>query len=164
MTLEIIEEGGPVRLEAVFLEIAQWERKTVVDANQCRSVFRQSFDKPFRDTDGSQSCQCFHGACGQRKSGRALCRVGRAHRPFLQRTRCRLNGGTDFKPPGWLVSGNRIGVLTSWPDASKPLIQFERSNPTLNHLLESECRLTSAAPWLFRIGEDARLSLFRSDS
>lgn len=73
---------------------------------------------------------------------------------FLQRTRCRLNGGNDMKPTGWLLSGNRKGALRRWPDPASPLIQFERSHPALDHLLETECRLSSGPIWLFRIGND----------
>lgn len=73
---------------------------------------------------------------------------------FLQRTRCRLNGGSDMKPSGWLLSGNRKGVLRSWPDGAKPLVQFERSHPALDHLLESDCRLSQGPIWLFRIASD----------
>lgn len=73
---------------------------------------------------------------------------------FLQRTRCRLNGGTDMKPTGWLLSGNRKGALRRWPDPARPLIQFERPHSTIDHLLESECRLSPGLVWLFRIGTD----------
>jgi hypothetical protein len=73
---------------------------------------------------------------------------------FLQRTRCRLNGGSDLKPAGWLLSGNRKGALRSWPDAARPLIQFERSHSTVDHLFESECRLSPGPIWLFRIASD----------
>lgn len=73
---------------------------------------------------------------------------------FLQRTRCRLNGGNDFKPTGWLLSGNRKGALRSWPDPARPLIQFERPHPAIDHLLESECRLSPGPIWLLRIGSD----------
>lgn len=73
---------------------------------------------------------------------------------FLQRTRCRLNGANDLKPTGWLLSGNRKGALRSWPDAAKPLIRFEQSHPAIDHLLESECRLSPGPIWLFRIGSD----------
>ena len=73
---------------------------------------------------------------------------------FLKRTRCRLNGADDFKPAGWLLSGNRKGVLKSWPDLTKPLIQFEQSDGKIDHLLESECRLTPGPVWLFRVASD----------
>jgi hypothetical protein len=73
---------------------------------------------------------------------------------FLRRTRCRLNGGSDMKPTGWLLSGNRKGLLRSWPDPARPLIQFERPHPAIDHLLELECRLSPGPIWLFRIGSD----------
>ena len=60
---------------------------------------------------------------------------------FLDRSRCRLNGGIDWKPAGWLLSGTRVGALKHWPNAEVPLIQFERENPLMNRLLQSECRL-----------------------
>ena len=73
---------------------------------------------------------------------------------FLKNTRCRLNGGTDTKPRGWLLSGNRKGILQSWPDEEKPLIQMERPHPAINQLLEAECRLSPGPIWLFRISAD----------
>ena len=73
---------------------------------------------------------------------------------FLKQTRCRLNGADDFKPAGWLLSGNRKGILKSWPDLKKSLIQFEQSHGKIDHLLESECRLTSGPIWLFRVASD----------
>lgn len=73
---------------------------------------------------------------------------------FLSETRCRLNGAPDFKPGGWLLSGDRAGALRSWPDAASPLIAFEHANPIVNHLVNSECRFDSGPVWLFRIGAD----------
>ena len=73
---------------------------------------------------------------------------------FLESTRCRLNGAHDFKPTGWLLSGDRKGALRSWPNPGSPLIHFEQSDPTMDHLLESECRLHPGPIWLFRIGTD----------
>lgn len=75
-------------------------------------------------------------------------------RLFLRRTRCHLNGADDTKPAGWLLSGNRKGILKSWPDTQKPLIEFEQSHSTVDHLLESECRMGNGPVWLFRIGRD----------
>ena len=69
-------------------------------------------------------------------------------------TRCRLNGASDWKPTGWLLSGDRKGALKDWPDTGTPLIQFERPNPLMDHLLESEYRLAAGPVWLFRIGND----------
>ena len=73
---------------------------------------------------------------------------------FLKRTRCRLNGADDIKPAGWILSGNRKGVLKYWPDLSKPLIQFDRSLGVIDNLLETECRLSSGPIWLFRVAAD----------
>lgn len=77
-------------------------------------------------------------------------------RSFLKRTRCRLAGGTDTKPAGWTLSGNRIGIIKSWPDAGKPLLTFQQRNDTLDHLLQTDCRMSSGPNWLFRIGADGR--------
>ena len=73
---------------------------------------------------------------------------------FLKNTRCLLNGGNDMKPRGWLLSGNRKGVVQSWPDTAKPLIHLEKPHATIDHLLEAGCRLTPGPIWLFRIGTD----------
>lgn len=90
----------------------------------------------------------------QLKSLRPIAAESTALRVFLDRTRCRLNGATDWKPTGWLLSGNRMGILRRWPDADAPLIQFERPDSLMNHLLESEYRLPPGPLWLFRIGRD----------
>ena len=88
------------------------------------------------------------------KSFRPVAALSMELHSFLDHTRCRLNGSNDFKPTGWLLSGDRKGTLQSWPDPASPLIHFERPDPTMNHLLESECRLQPGPIWLFRIGND----------
>ena len=88
------------------------------------------------------------------KSFRPVAALSAEIHSFLESTRCRLNGAQDFKPTGWLLSGDRKGTLQSWPDPTLPLIRFERSNPKMDHLLESECRLHRGPIWLFRIGAD----------
>lgn len=98
------------------------------------------------------------------KSFRQIAALNADIRSFLSETRCRLNGAPDFdfKPGGWLLSGDRIGTLRSWPDPASPLVAFYPANPignhlaesVLNHLVESECRLRSGPTWLFRIGTD----------
>ena len=80
--------------------------------------------------------------------------IGPDIQSFLRNTRCRLNGADDFKPAGWLLSGNRKGILRSWPDAQKPLLQFERPHGPIDNILETECRLNPGPIWLFRIGSD----------
>ncbi len=88
------------------------------------------------------------------KSLRPIAAESTALRLFLDQTRCRLNGATDWKPRGWLLSGNRMGALRRWPDPDVPLVQFERADPLMDHLLESEYRLTPRPHWLFRVGSD----------
>ena len=88
------------------------------------------------------------------KSFRPVAALSAEIRSFLDRTRCRLNGADDFKPTGWLLSGDRKGALRSWPNPSSPLIHFEQSHPTMDHILEAECRLHPGPIWLFRIGTD----------
>ena len=88
------------------------------------------------------------------KSFRPVAALSPEIHAFLDRTRCRLNGADDFKPTGWLLSGDRKGALRSWPDPGAPLIHFERSEPVMDHLLESEFRLHPGPIWLFRIGTD----------
>lgn len=90
----------------------------------------------------------------QLKSLRPIAAESTPLRVFLDRTRCRLNGATDWKPTGWLLSGNRKGALRRWPDADAPLIQFERPDPLMDHLLQSEYRMTPGPVWLFRVGSD----------
>ena len=75
-------------------------------------------------------------------------------RSFLKTTRCRLNGADDFKAAGWLLFGNRKGVLKRWPDPRKPMIRFERSDGVLENLLQTGCRANPGPIWLYRIGQD----------
>lgn len=74
-------------------------------------------------------------------------------RSFLKGTRCQLSGG-DMKPAGWLLSGSGKAVLKSWPNPEQPLIRFEREHGRLNHLLQSECRLSNGPLWIFRVNRD----------
>ena len=88
------------------------------------------------------------------KSFRPVAALSAKIHSFLRSTRCRLNGARDFKPTGWLLFGDRKGALRSWPDPTSPLIHFERPDPTMDHLLESEFRLHPGPTWLFRVGAD----------
>lgn len=87
-------------------------------------------------------------------SFRPVAAVNSELQTFLRQTRCRLNGADDLKPRGWLLSGARKGALKSWPDASKPLLVFEKQNSAIDHILESECRHTPGPQWIFRISSD----------
>ena len=90
----------------------------------------------------------------QLKSLRPVATESAHLRAFLDGTRCRLNGADDWKPTGWLLSGDRKGALRRWPSDAIPLIEFERRNPLMDHLLESEFRPPPGPLWLFRIGAD----------
>ena len=43
MALEIVEEGGPVELQAMGLEIPQRKRETVIDPDQGRRLLGEQF-------------------------------------------------------------------------------------------------------------------------
>jgi len=74
---------------------------------------------------------------------------------FLKRTRCRIAGAPDVKPAGWTLShGRRIAIIRSWPGPDAPLVQFEKSHPLLDRLLQADCVLSTGTFWLFRIGPD----------
>ncbi len=88
------------------------------------------------------------------KSLRPIAAESAELRMFLDCTRCRLNGATDWKPTGWLLSGNPIGALRRWPKSGEPLVQFEHPNSLMDHLLETEYRLKRGPLWLFRIGRE----------
>ena len=87
-------------------------------------------------------------------SFRSVATVNPELQKFLRETRCRLNGAEDLKPRAWLLSGNRKGVLRTWPDSSKSMIEFEEANAEIEHILESECRLKNGPYWLFKISND----------
>ena len=87
-------------------------------------------------------------------SFKEVCALSGNIRSFVRDTRCRLNGADDYKPGRWLLYGNRKGVLKRWPDPAEPMIQFERSEPRLDNILQTSCRMSGGPFWLFRIGED----------
>jgi hypothetical protein len=55
---------------------------------------------------------------------------------------------------GWLAASSQKRVLKSWPSATAPLIKFERPNLLLDHLADSETRLSKGSIWICRIGSD----------
>lgn len=75
-------------------------------------------------------------------------------RQFLKESRCLINGSSVRKPAGWLLAGRRQAVLKEWPDPARPLVDFEKPNGTVAHLLENECRMEKGPYWLFRVGRD----------
>jgi hypothetical protein len=81
--------------------------------------------------------------------------ISPSHRAFLSSTRCKIAGtGDTWLPKGWLLSTTRKRVLKSWPPPGVPLVKFERSNDTLEKLMETEARLSSGPIWLCRVGND----------
>jgi hypothetical protein len=85
----------------------------------------------------------------------ALSRVNSDLRAFLRETRCRVRGtGETWLPAGWTLAGSPRRVLKDWPGSKDPLVSFERPQGVLDHLLQSECRLSVGRLWLFRIGAD----------
>ncbi|MBL4802359.1 MAG: hypothetical protein JKY45_10735, partial [Emcibacter sp.] len=87
-------------------------------------------------------------------SFKAIAAISSEIRRFLRKTRCRLNGDLGKKPAGWVLSGRRRAVLKTWPDPTKPLLEFEDSDSAVTPLLESECRMSGGPIWLFRMGRD----------
>ena len=85
--------------------------------------------------------------------------VARLHpelRAFLRSTRCKVTGAGDtWLPTGWLLSGSQRRVLKSWPGVGTPLVKFDRPNGFLEHLINSETRLSAGPIWLCRIGPDS---------
>ena len=73
---------------------------------------------------------------------------------FLRKTRCSIAGSVGWLPAGWLSAGQQRRVLSTWPDADVPIIKFERANAALDHLLQSDARITSGPIWVFRVGSD----------
>lgn len=73
---------------------------------------------------------------------------------FLRRTRCSIAGSVGSLPAGWLLAGPQRRVLSSWPNTDQPVIKFERTNAALDHLLQSDARITSGPLWVFRVGSD----------
>ena len=87
-------------------------------------------------------------------SFKSMASLSAEYRSFMRRTRCRLNGSNETKPAGWLLYGNRKGVLKQWPNPREPLISFEQSHPQIDNILQSECRFSEGPIWLFRVGRD----------
>jgi hypothetical protein len=85
----------------------------------------------------------------------AVGRITSELRTFLARTWCKIAGtGEAWRPAGWLLSHNQKCLLKSWPGAGAALMQFERDNPVLNHLIEQEARLSQGPTWLCKRGDD----------
>lgn len=75
---------------------------------------------------------------------------------FLSRTRCEVAGSAGYRPPGWLLSGPQRRVISAWPDPRTPVVSFQVPDPTMQHLLASECCIRPGPSWLFRVGSDGQ--------
>ncbi len=73
---------------------------------------------------------------------------------FLKKTRVSISGvkGTWLLGESLLYGALRRR-LAEWPSTSEPIIKLEKENGYLNHLINSECRITGPT-WLFRVGQD----------
>jgi hypothetical protein len=73
---------------------------------------------------------------------------------YLRRARCNIRGSPGLLPPGWLMLGDQRRVLTSWPAADRPIVQFSDPPPMLAQLLAADGCITTGPIWLFRVGLD----------
>jgi len=84
-----------------------------------------------------------------------IVRINPQLRGFLKAARCKVAGtGGSWMPGGWLLSSFQRRVIKSWPGAGVPILLFEQPNSVLDHLVDSETRLSSGPIWLFRLGSD----------
>lgn len=74
---------------------------------------------------------------------------------ILTNTRCRVAGSTG-RPlaRGRCLHGKQRIVLSSWPNPTEVLLQFEQRDLQLEYLLSTECLLRPGPAWLFRIASD----------
>src|SRR5271168_1849151 len=73
MALEVVEEYRPVGLQSVELEVPQWERKAVIDADQQRFRTAELVDQPLGDL---ASCPVFARRRRRRNFGRGRVTLG----------------------------------------------------------------------------------------
>jgi len=90
VTLEIVEERRPVERQTVFLEVLQWKRKTVVDADQCRRPLGEPCNQPFGD---SSACPLFAWTRGRQDFVRGIHAIGGVDAQTLEARRGRLSVG-----------------------------------------------------------------------
>lgn len=85
----------------------------------------------------------------------AVARLNPALGAFLKHARCKLAGTPDtWLPGGWTLFGAQKRVMKNWPADGVSMIQFERSDSTLDNILRGECRFPAGPVWLFHIGAD----------
>ncbi len=74
---------------------------------------------------------------------------------FFKGTRCSIVGTDGRKHPGgWLLLPECKKILESWPGVGRSVLNFERTDPQIEQLIQSECLITSGPIWLFHIGAD----------
>lgn len=73
---------------------------------------------------------------------------------FLKTTRFTIPAvGNTWYPRGSLLQAQRR-KLTNWPAPGKSVIKLDAWSAEVNHLIQSECRISAATQWLFKIGSD----------
>jgi hypothetical protein len=85
----------------------------------------------------------------------AVARVNPQLGGFLKATRCRIAGVADtWLPAGWLLAAPQRRALNAWPNVRGSILAFEKSHAQLQHILDSECRLSDGPIWVCRVGAD----------
>ncbi len=75
---------------------------------------------------------------------------------FLRTTRCMVVGSEGWRPPGWLLNGTQRRVVGTWPLASQPVLSFQKTNATMEHLLSTDACVSSGPSWLFKVSSDGQ--------
>jgi hypothetical protein len=76
-------------------------------------------------------------------------------REILSGTRCTVTGARGGPlARGRCLFGQTRVELARWPSANDVLLKFERTDPSLDFLLRTECLLRAGPRWLFRIASD----------
>ena len=73
---------------------------------------------------------------------------------YLRSTRVSVTGTEGWKPAAWLLSGPHKVVLKSWPQPGEPLLNFERPNRLMDHLVKSDACMSRRSTLIFKVGVD----------
>ena len=79
---------------------------------------------------------------------RDLARLDFEFNTYLKTTRCRVAGaGGIWLPADGSTATGLKRVLKTWPAEDETLLSFERPNRKVQHILETECRLSPGPVW-----------------